>query len=254
MMKTITTLAHYTILESLRNKMSIIAVFFFFFSFLMAEFIGALVLGEAEVFQSTLVAAMMRLVAVIMLSLFVIGVCLREKQEKQMEIILALPIHRYEYFFGKISGFFVIAFFLSLLFSVPVWAYSNYQSALIWGASLFCELMITTTIAFFLIFTFQYLVPAFIAFLGFYLAARMMNTLQFLAANPLDTFSKSDHFMKAFIQGLNFILPNLDPFCQSQWLTQTPNFSILALIFSETFIFVALLTMASLIDLYRKNL
>ena len=102
----LSTIARYTILESLRNRMSFTALFFFIVSFFIAEFVGSLVLTEAVFFQTTLLSSMMRTVSVFVLSLFVISSCLKERQDRQLELLLSLPLHRYQYLLGKITGFF----------------------------------------------------------------------------------------------------------------------------------------------------
>ena len=244
----LSTIARYTILESLRNRMSFTALFFFIVSFFIAEFVGSLVLTEAVFFQTTLLSSMMRTVSVFVLSLFVISSCLKERQDRQLELLLSLPLHRYQYLLGKITGFFVMAFLLSFFLSWPILVYGYWQGSLIWFISLLLELMICASFCFFLVFTFQHLVPALTAFFIFYLLSRSMSAIQNLAENPLDIISSADQFMILIIKGINFLLPNLDHFCQSIWLVSYPEFSILLPLLSEAFLYICLINLATLID------
>ena len=66
----------------------------------LAEFVGALAITESVAFKSGLLGALLRLAAVFLLSLFVITSMVRELNDKQLELVLALPIARVSYFLG----------------------------------------------------------------------------------------------------------------------------------------------------------
>jgi hypothetical protein len=56
------------------------------------------------------------------------------------------------------------------------------------------------------------------------------------------------------IDGLAFLLPDLYRFAASEWLIyHTGAWSALGLVFTQTALYLGLLTAAGLFDLYRKN-
>ena len=94
MITQILTIARFTIIESLRNRLLLLSYLIIAISFALVEFIGDLTITEHRVTQVAILGAFLRISAVVMVTLFVVTSSLRELQDKTLEMIMAMPIHR----------------------------------------------------------------------------------------------------------------------------------------------------------------
>jgi len=252
----IITLATYVIIEALRTRFFVMILMLLFIGFGLTLFVGEIALIESQAIQSSLLGAFLRLSAIYVVSLFVITSIVREFNDNSIYLLLSFPIQRSHYFFGKLCGFIGIALMTTLIFSLALMGYSPYPQVLFWGLSLFCELLIMTTLSFLSVLTFQQTIQSFSFLIGFYILARSMSTIQLMAQASLSHSSTwSDVFIAALIHFLATLLPNLDRFTPAEWLVYSSNyFEALLEIIMQTIIYGLLLIAMSLFDLYRKNL
>ncbi|MEZ5673666.1 MAG: hypothetical protein R3E08_15330, partial [Thiotrichaceae bacterium] len=86
--------------------------------------------------------------------------------------------------------------------------------------------------------------------------ARSIEAIQLMAQSPLNSSDLwQDKLIDGLIQLLAMLLPNLERFTQTGWLVyHSGGFNDLLMVAGQTVIYVILLIMMSLFDLYRKNL
>ena len=137
MFSQVLTIFRFTIIESLRNRLLLLTLLVIAISFVLVEFIGALAITEHRVTQVAILAAFLRMSAVVILTLFVVSSTVRELNDKTLEMILAMPIRRGNYYLGKLLGFFYIAFMVAVIFSILLLLYADSEQVLIWMISLF---------------------------------------------------------------------------------------------------------------------
>ena len=130
------TISKFTIIESLRNRLLWLSLLVVAISFALVEFIGDLAITEHRVTQVALLAAFLRISAVVILTMFVVSSTIRELQDKTLEMILAMPIHRASYYLGKLSGFIQVALIVAFIFSTMLLIYASPDQVFIWGVSL----------------------------------------------------------------------------------------------------------------------
>ena len=109
MLSKILTISKFTIIESMRNRLLWLSLLVVAVSFGLVEFIGDLAITEHRVTQVAVLAAFLRLSSVVILAMFVVSSTVRELQDKTLEMILAMPIHRSSYYLGKLTGFIQVA-------------------------------------------------------------------------------------------------------------------------------------------------
>ena len=80
--------------------------------------------------------------------------------------------------------------------------------------------------------------------------------MQVIAASPLADANGALHIVVyRLVDALSLLLPRLDLFARSEWLTgAAPSSGELAIIFTQAALYVALLATASLFDFYRREL
>ena len=121
------TISRFTIIESLRNRLLLLSFLVIGISFALVEFIGDLAITEHRVTQVAILAAFLRISAVVMVTLYVVTSTVRELQDKTLEMILAMPIRRGTYYLGKLIGYFYIAILVSIIFAVLLLLYADAQ-------------------------------------------------------------------------------------------------------------------------------
>ena len=146
MFSQIVTISKFTIIESMRNRLLWLALLVIAISFGLVEFIGDLAITEHRVTQVSILAAFLRLSAVVIVTMFVVSSTIRELQDKTLEMILAMAVHRGSYYLGKLSGFIQVSAIIAVIFSALLLLYASADQVLIWGISLMFELILVAAL------------------------------------------------------------------------------------------------------------
>jgi ABC-type transport system involved in multi-copper enzyme maturation permease subunit len=251
----ILTIARYTIIESLRNRLLLLTFLVIGISFALVEFIGDLAITEHRVTQVAILAAFLRISAVVMVTLFVVSSTVRELQDKTLEMILAMPIRRGNYYLGKLIGYFYIALLVSIIFSVLLLLYADAEQVFIWMISLFFELILVVALSLVMLFTFNQVPSALTAVFIIYGASRIVTSIFLMAKFPIIAHtSMAQKFMDSVIELMTWLLPDLHRFTQTEWLTyNTAEWGVLLPLFGQTMVYLIFLSFIALFDFYRKN-
>ena len=251
----ILTIARYTIIESLRNRLLLLTFLVIGISFALVEFIGDLAITEHRVTQIAILAAFLRISAVVMVTLFVVSSTVRELQDKTLEMILAMPIRRGNYYLGKLIGYFYIALLVCIIFSVLLLLYADAEQVFIWMISLFFELILVVALSLVMLFTFNQVPSALTAVFIIYGASRIVTSIFLMAKFPIIAHtSMAQKFMDSVIELMTWLLPDLHRFTQTEWLTyNTAEWGVLLPLFGQTMVYLIFLSFIALFDFYRKN-
>lgn len=249
------TISKFTVIESLKNRLLLLSFLVVVVSFVLVEFIGDLTITEHRVTQAALLAAFLRISAVVIIALFVVSNSVRELNDKTLEMILAMPIHRTSYYLGKLIGFIQVAILVSIIFSVVLFFYAEPEQVFIWAISLFLELTFVVALSLVMIFSFSQLPTALAGVFIFYGTSRIVTSLYLMSKHPIvESTSLAQQFMEGFIQMLTWLLPDLHRFTQTSWLTYNEaEWNMLLPLFGQIVIYLVLLSCISLFDFYRKN-
>ena len=252
------TISRLTVLEARRNRLAWIALLVVLAGFMIAQFLAQVAITETALIRVTVLAAVYRLAAVFILASFVVSSVQREFADQGVALTLAHPVARSSFCLGKLAGFAVCAVLLAFLFAFALVAgpAADISRAALWGASLAAELAIVAAMALFCALTLASSTGAFAAVLGFYLLSRSVGALQLIAASPL---AEEDSVLQVLLNHsldiLSLLLPRLDLFTSSEWLQgSAPSNGVLAIVFGQAALYVALLALAALFDFYRREL
>lgn len=253
-LRPVLTIARYTLLEALRNRLLWLLVLIALAAVGLAGFLGDVALTESRQVQASLLAAGLRFAAVFLTVVFVVTSMLREANDKGLELLLALALPRAAYLLGKLCGFAALALLPALLFGALCLFFAPWDQCLLWSASLACELWIAAAFSLLCVLSFNQPLPALAATFGFYLLARAIGGLQLIAHGPFNSHGTSQRLIGAALDVIAAVLPRLDQFTRTEWLVyHGGDAAALASIAIQTAICVALLTAAALFDLYRKS-
>jgi len=255
MFNQILTISRFTIIESLRNRFLLLTFLVIAISFSLVEFIGDLAITEHRVTQVAILAAFLRMSAVVIITLFVVSSTVRELHDKTLEMILAMPIQRGSYYLGKLFGYFYIAAIVSVIFAVLLLVYADPEQVVIWTISLFFELVLVVALSLVMLFTFNQVPSALTGVFIIYGASRIVTSIFLMSKFPIIAHtSTAQKFMDGIVEVMTWLLPDLHRFTQTEWLTyNTAEWSTLLPLFGQTMIYLVFLSFIALFDFYRKN-
>ena len=249
------TISRFTIIESLRNRLLLLSFLVIGISFALVEFIGDLAITEHRVTQVAILAAFLRISAVVMVTLFVVSSTVRELQDKTLEMILAMPIRRGNYYLGKLIGYVYIALLVSIIFAALLLLYADAEQVVIWMISLFLELILVVALSLVMLFTFNQVPSALTAVFIIYGASRIVTSIFLMAKFPIIAHtSMAQKFMDSVVELMTWLLPDLHRFTQTEWLTyNTAEWGVLLPLLGQTMVYLLFLSFIALFDFYRKN-
>ena len=255
MFSQVLTISRFTVIESLRNRLLLLSFLVMAISFAMIEFVGDLAITEHRVTQVAILAAFLRMSAVIITTLFVVSSTVRELQDKTLEMILAMAVPRTSYYLGKLFGYFFIAVVVSIIFAALLLLYADAQQVAIWALSLFFELVLVVALSLVMLFTFNQVPAALTAVFVIYGASRIVTSLYLMSKYPIVAHdSVAQQFMDGIITGMSWLLPDLHRFTQTEWLAyNSAEWGMLLPLLGQTVVYLVLLSSIALFDFYRKN-
>ena len=251
----IAVIARYTALEAFRTRYIWLVATLVLAGVSISLFTGDLAITETRATQAAITAALLRFAAVLLVILFVITSVHRDFSDKSLELMLSLPLPRAGYYLGKLAGYALIAAVTAAPVCILMMFFAPAQAGLIWGLSLLLELVLVCALSLLFAFAFKQITGAISAALLFYLLGRSIAAIQLMAHGPLTNQAKvSTQFTSGLVDGLAYLLPDLDQFSRSAWLVYpTGDSAALLPLLVQTIIYVTLLSGIALFDLYRKN-
>lgn len=254
MLSQILTIARYTLIEALRNRLSWLILAVALIGIGLSGFLNELALTESRQIQVAVLAAFLRFSAVFLIATFVVTSMVREFNDKGLELLLALPLPRAAYLFGKLTGFAALALAPALLFGLLTLFFTSPLNMALWTLSLLGELWIVAAFSMLCVLTFNQIMAALSAVMGFYVLARSITALQMIGNDALAAPSVSQQVIGFVVNALSSVLPHLDQFTRTDWLVyQSGSWTDLTPLLIQSALAVALLGGAALFDLYRRN-
>lgn len=247
-------IARYTLMEALRSRLAWLFIAAAAIGVGLSGFVQELAISEAQQTQLALLGAFLRLAAVFLVATFVATSMVREAADKGLEMLMAMPVPRAGYVYGKLLGYGVLAVGAALLFGLVSALFAQPGAALLWTASLACELFLVAAFTLLCALTFSQVTGALAAVMGFYLLARSIAALQAIGQEAAND-SLGQQVMTLVIDAVAMLLPHLDRFTRADWLVYGgASVSDLLPVLVQTLLYAALLGAASLFDIYRKNI
>lgn len=255
MLRQIRTIAFYTLLESLRNRLMWLIALVALIGIGLSGFLNALALTESRQIQVALLAAFLRFSAVFLLATFVVTSMVREFNDRGLELVLALPLPRSGYLLGKLTGFCALSLVPALLYGLLTSFFAPFAQTAMWVMSLICELWIVAAFSLLCVLTFNQIMAALSAVMAFYMLARSITALQLIGHGPLSESTLSQQVLNFVIDTVAALMPHLDQFTRTEWLVyHNGSWLQLTSLLMQSAVYLMLLTGAALFDLYRKNI
>ena len=249
------TLVRLALLEARRGGLAWLALAGIALSVGLAAFLSRVAITESVSLQASVIGALLRAGAAFIVASQVITSIRRELDEKRLEMMLALPLSRSSQYLGRLAGFAASAACLSAAFALPLLLWAPAPAVAAWGISLACETALVSAIALFFGLTLAQFVPAFAATAGLYLLARMMPTIQLIAAGPLAEPSPLQDAARIAVEAVALLLPGLDAATRTEWLVYgAPAGAAYASALGGLVVYGVLVVAAGLFDFHRRSL
>ena len=257
LLHSILVITHYTLRESLKNRILWLVCVFAVIGIGGASFVGDFSIVEYQRTEIALLSSFYRFCAVFFIIVLVVSTMVREFNDKCLELYLSLPISRVAYFSGKLGGFFITGTLIAVIYAAIMLLYAAPEAVAFWFLSLVCELTIITAAGFFCVMTFnQQMTASVVTAFFFYLLCRAGDNILLLTQSELILHTTGAAYMTKAIETFLLILPSLGRFTRPEWLMYDDAVltSLLPLIIGQTLIYTALLSGAALFDFLRKNI
>lgn len=249
------TIARFTLLEGARTRLPWIAGVALLCLAVTSLFVQHLAITESERFRLVFLGAAGRLVMVALLCQHVAASMQREFQDHATELLLSLPLPRSAYYVGKLLGFVGLGLCLSMATALVLAAGAEPTRLVWWSTLLALELTLMASVTLFCSAGMRHMVAAVSLSAAFYVLARSVGTLQFLAHSPLiEADSAFARAATVTLDVLLVVLPDLSRFARSGWLVdaQAP-LNALGAAAVQTAIYLLLTGAAGICDLKRRN-
>ncbi|HWX80478.1 MAG TPA: hypothetical protein VNZ02_10320 [Steroidobacteraceae bacterium] len=245
-------LARLTLLEARRTAVGKSVIAAIAIALCLALFMERIVLTEQERAAVVTYAVIVRLSVVLLLAQSIIANTVRDLHERMVEHFLALPITRLQYAVGKWLGWAAVAAIAGIAAGLPLLGFVGTPGRLAWTSSFVAEAVVVASLALLLALALGRVVTAMLAFCCLYLFARI-SYLLVLLGNNMDASEGSliERFDARYIELASYLLPRMDRFAETSWLTGgavrlTPGLL-------QGVIYLALLGAVASLELRRKQ-
>jgi hypothetical protein len=213
-------LARLTLLEAARTAVGKSVIAAIAVALGLALFMDRIVLTEQARAAVIAYGVIVRLGVVLLVAQAIIANTVRDLQERVLEHFLALPLTRLQYALGKWLGWAGVAAVSAIAAGLPLLGFVGTPGRLAWTLSFVVEAVVVASLALLLALTLGRVVTAMLAFCCLYLFARISYLLLLLGTNMgASEGTAVERFDVFYIQLACYLLPRMDRFAQTAWLT-----------------------------------
>lgn len=248
-------LVSYVLKAAIRDKLVISLLIVLLLGTSLSLFLGSSAIVEPQHFAMVFAGGALRMIGAMGLILFTVFFIRRSFEAKDVELMLSRPIGRVQFLLSYAAGLSLLAVMAGIAQGLCVYAISFHAfepGHLIWIASIMVENIIMVNVALFFAMILSSAASAAMAVYGFYILARMMG--QILGTIDAGSRVYDLKILEYIMQAISSVMPRLDLLGQTSWLVYGADTQIgLGFVFVQGLVFTALILIASLIDLVRRQ-
>jgi ABC-type transport system involved in multi-copper enzyme maturation permease subunit len=254
-MSKVLAIARFTLLEAVRTRLVWLTVALVALLLLASLFVQQLAVTETWRLRTGFLASATRFALVFVLCLHVASSMVREFNDKGIDLLLSLDLARSGYYLGKLLGFVGAAWLLTATAALALAPSGVSAGWLAWSLSLGLELTLIATLTLFCVISFAQIMPAVSVVAAFYLLARSIAAIRLMSGSQLlDQSSWTTRVGGWLVELLALVLPDLSRFTQTEWLlAASTSPAAIGFVLLQALVYAALLTLAGLFDLHRRN-
>ncbi len=222
------TTIRYVLITALRDWLFIGIIGALLVACFISYFMGSTVLVEKNEIATSFTAGTARVIIAIGMIVFVCFHVRRAFENKEIDLMLSRPISREQFVISYWLGFCVVATVVIAVVSLFIVLFYGYQRDGIsfWIVTMELEMLIVIAFAVFSSIILKSSVSSVLLCFGFYTISRMIGFFTYILDRDFSGNKLSfDYASQKIIWLVSFLLPRLDLFCQSKWLTYGLNFA-----------------------------
>lgn len=220
-------------------------------------FLGSTAAIEKGQFTVAMAGTILRMLCVLGLVTFISFFVRRSFESREIDYLLATPLTRHRLLLSFASAFMTVSLILTLVMSLIIFILSKHQfneGWLIWCASVFVELSVTSMIALFFSIALKSATVSVLGSLGYYSLARMLGAMIGILQSKLDSGYIIHEALDGVIRTISFVTPRFDLMAQSAWLVYGNAAGVsLWLLPAQFIIFSAIFFTAAAYDLRQSQ-
>jgi hypothetical protein len=249
-------LTKYILTAAFRDKLLLLFLFVAVLGVSLSIFLGSSAITEKDQFSIVFLASSLRVGGLITLILFVVFYLRRSFESRDVEYLLSRPISRFQFLMAHSLAFSLLATFVAIITTLILMAVpstGDHSGYLLWGLSIWAELLIMVNVALFFALILSSAVSGALACIAFYVLARMIGSILGIihADGDAGVFIRIAEKVMLLI---SIFIPRLDLMGQSAWLIYGGDIiSNLSFFVVQAVVFYGLLMTASFIDLKRRQ-
>ncbi|MEM9470207.1 MAG: hypothetical protein AAF988_08595 [Pseudomonadota bacterium] len=220
----------------------------------LSLFFGASAVTEQDQFAIVFTSGSLRLISIFILTLFIIFYFSRSFENRDVDFLFSKPITRWQFILSHFLAFSLLSLLMAFTVTVAVVLLSPSDfgfSLLVWGGSIFIELVVLSAMAIFFGIAFNNAVPGALATIGFYVLARLIGDI--IGILEIGAVNSVTLVLSKIMTVISFFIPRLDLIGQTSWLVYGLNdFNFFPLL-GQIVIFLGLVLSATYLDLKRRQ-
>lgn len=220
----------------------------------LSIFFGSSAVTEQDQFSAVFTSSALRIASSFTLVLFIVFYFRRSFENRDVDFLFSRPISRLQFVMAHFVAFSFLSFVIATITTIGVLLLTSHDvmpSALIWGATVFFELVVLSVMAMFFGVALSTAVSATLMTICFYILARLMGDIIGILESGLSNLATD---ILGFVMiVISFFVPRLDLIGQTSWLVYgVEEFNYIAVL-SQAAIFIGLVLSATYLDLKRRQ-
>ncbi len=246
------SLASYVLKCAIRNKFIWFFVIASIISLSLSMFLAGSAVTEKEQFALVFMASSLRLISVLLLSLFIAYYMRQSFDRHEVEYFLSRVKNRFSYLCAHSLAFSFLALCLSIFVTVllAVLPFPKNQ-VLMWGIGFCVELLLVTQIILFFSITLRTATGSIFATFGLYVLGRLMGSLLAIVQASSESFATL--VVKKLMLLISVLTPRFDLLAQSTTLLYPSESSYFLIVIGQCAILFFLFFIATYFDFKRKE-
>jgi hypothetical protein len=250
-------LVKYVLTASVRDRLVLSLIIMLLVGTSMSIFMGSAAFSEKERFSVVFAGGGLRFIGILGLVLFAVFHMRRSFETKDVEFLLSRPIGRVPFLLSYAAAFSVLGVVMGLAQGACLYILGPVyfgEGHLLWVLSMIVENIMMVNVALFFSMVLTSAATAAMATFGFYVLGRLMGQILGIIDGGkrgiLDT-----ELLEWIMQGISIVVPRLDLLGQTSWLIYGPGGGEVGagFVIIQGLVFTVLVTLASLVDLVRRQ-
>lgn len=247
-------LTKYVLMAALRDRVVLSVLLLIAIGASLSVLLGSAAVIETDQFALVFASGGLRIAGAIGVILFVVFHMRRSFDSKDVDYLLTRPISRISFILSHAAAFSLIGTVIALVTGLAVIGMGPHMIGgghALWVFSLVVEFIIIANAALFFSMVLTSAAPAAMACLGFYVLARMMGQLLGIADQgaEIQVFELLFYVMEI----ISLIIPRLDLLAQTSWLVYGEADIGFVFVALQGVLYTALLILAAMVDLVRRQ-